>query len=424
MKYATFQRQTTLLEGKLKKISEHVNTISTETADSMSDTNRKKCSQYYIAISKCLSEFESLVDKLASNDSTSQQNLDEVLIMQDRVDELAMSIKTQLEILVPSLNTNFDSELNTSANTQHSEINKSSDTVIKLPKLELPTFDGDLSNWSNFYHMFDISINQAPHLSNVQKFTYLLSSLRSEPLNLIKGLPITPANYLVAWNILLERYQNLRKLISLHINKIIDLPPMTNKTLKSIRNFLDTYLENAQALKALNYDISKELTLFAILIRKLDFYTRQRFEESRDSTHSIPTVCELIKFLQTEAIHLDDASINITDILKTVSTQHTPAKLTKPQTFIRTDKTKQVFYVNTNITKTCTYCNKVDHNIYRCETFQQLSPTDRLEFINKNKHCINCLSNRHFSSQCKSKNTCQHCHKTHHSLLHITAKSS
>ncbi|XP_053398141.1 uncharacterized protein LOC128556614 [Mercenaria mercenaria] len=48
----------------------------------------------------------------------------------------------------------------------------------KLPKLTLPTFDGDLTTWQTFWDSFESSVHLNASLSDVQKFNYLKSLLQ------------------------------------------------------------------------------------------------------------------------------------------------------------------------------------------------------------------------------------------------------
>ena len=44
---------------------------------------------------------------------------------------------------------------------------------MKLPKLELPKFDGDVLQWETFWQSFQCAVGQSTELSLVQKLTYL-----------------------------------------------------------------------------------------------------------------------------------------------------------------------------------------------------------------------------------------------------------
>ena len=48
---------------------------------------------------------------------------------------------------------------------------------VKLPKIELKKFNGDVTNWITFWDSFDSAIHSNNELSNVDKFNYLNSVL-------------------------------------------------------------------------------------------------------------------------------------------------------------------------------------------------------------------------------------------------------
>jgi hypothetical protein len=59
----------------------------------------------------------------------------------------------------------------------HSTRNSS---FVKLPSIELPSFDGTVSKWFHFLETFESLIIQNRTLPNVQKLHYLISSLKGE----------------------------------------------------------------------------------------------------------------------------------------------------------------------------------------------------------------------------------------------------
>ena len=78
-------------------------------------------------------------------------------------------------------------------------------TEVKLPRLELPKFSGELTDWQSFWDRFEALVNQSD-LPVISKFSYLQSLLQGEALSVIQGLPFTTANYEVACDLLKERF--------------------------------------------------------------------------------------------------------------------------------------------------------------------------------------------------------------------------
>lgn len=124
---------------------------------------------------------------------------------------------------------------------------------MRLPQLDLKIFDGQVKNGVAYINLFDATVHQNPSLTSVIKFQYLLSSLKDEPLSLIKSMNISAANYLLAYEILKNRYHNSRRLFTHHLNAILDFPNKTVGRTQGVRTFLSLFTEHTQS--ALSSDI-------------------------------------------------------------------------------------------------------------------------------------------------------------------------
>jgi len=60
----------------------------------------------------------------------------------------------------------------------------------KLPTIALPTFEGDTCSWLHYRDTTEALIVNKTALSNVQKFHYLIASLKNEAKDLISNLQI------------------------------------------------------------------------------------------------------------------------------------------------------------------------------------------------------------------------------------------
>jgi hypothetical protein len=58
----------------------------------------------------------------------------------------------------------------------------------------------------------------------VQKFHYLIASLKNEAMDLLSKLKITNDNFLVAWQLLTERYNNKRLIGMMHAKHLSNAP--------------------------------------------------------------------------------------------------------------------------------------------------------------------------------------------------------
>ncbi|XP_064488543.1 uncharacterized protein LOC135400644 [Ornithodoros turicata] len=76
---------------------------------------------------------------------------------------------------------------------------------VKLPKLSLQQFRGDLSDWQGFWEQFRTTVHDNEGLSKIEKFHYLRSLLHGPAAGAIAGLQTSEASYDDAVEILSQR---------------------------------------------------------------------------------------------------------------------------------------------------------------------------------------------------------------------------
>ena len=81
---------------------------------------------------------------------------------------------------------------------------------VKLPKLELKPFDGQIINWKPFWDQFNTSIHSNDLISKIEKFSYLKTVLNESASSCISGLILTTENYDEAAKILEKRFGNTK----------------------------------------------------------------------------------------------------------------------------------------------------------------------------------------------------------------------
>ena len=64
---------------------------------------------------------------------------------------------------------------------------------VRLPKLHLRYFNGDLTKWTGFWESFEAVVDSNPDLSSIKKFNYLSSLLENTAREAIAGLSLTEA---------------------------------------------------------------------------------------------------------------------------------------------------------------------------------------------------------------------------------------
>ncbi|XP_067209986.1 uncharacterized protein [Linepithema humile] len=288
---------------------------------------------------------------------------------------------------------------NTQDNGQPPNIN------VRLPRIDLPSFAGSYEDWRPFRDVFISIIHQSTVLSTIQKMQYLKAALKGEAADVISSLELSADNYVEAWDMLNERYDNQRVIVQKHIKAIFDLPVLVREGHAELRQLLDTSLKHLRALKVLKRSTDKwDDLLVHIVTSKLAPATNKEWETSLKSA-DVPTFKELIDFLSQRCRALEaidrkpqlNASSNKPE--KNASKKYTAAHAV-------TDKTA------------CSFC-KGDHPIYCCSKFQALSIDKRIAEIRQRKICLNCLkSTDHRAGNCNA-GSCKKCHKRHNTLLHL-----
>ncbi|PFX13966.1 hypothetical protein AWC38_SpisGene21920 [Stylophora pistillata] len=111
---------------------------------------------------------------------------------------------------------------------------------IKLPKLELKKFDGDVTKWCTLWDTLEASIHNSTGLATIDKFHYLISLLEKVTREYIAGLSVTAANYEEAIVIFRERFGNKQMIINKHLEGLLNMAPITsNHYLKGLRGIYD-----------------------------------------------------------------------------------------------------------------------------------------------------------------------------------------
>ena len=58
---------------------------------------------------------------------------------------------------------------------------------VNLPRIEVPTFDGNILNWRIFWEQFDSAIHSKSTLTDSDKLTYLRDALKGGPARSVIG---------------------------------------------------------------------------------------------------------------------------------------------------------------------------------------------------------------------------------------------
>ena len=120
---------------------------------------------------------------------------------------------------------------------------------VRLPKLEVPTFDGQVVHWQSFWEQFDISIHSRASLSKTEKLVYLKSALKSgSARGVIEGLSQSGEHYDEAIASLKDWYNRPRLIHQAHVRMILEAPNVKDGTGRELRRLHDIVQQHLRAL--------------------------------------------------------------------------------------------------------------------------------------------------------------------------------
>ena len=100
-----------------------------------------------------------------------------------------------------------------------------SGTGVRLPKLAVPTFDGIILNWRQFWEQFCVSVHDRTTLSNAEKLVYLQHSLKDgSAKHIIQGFCQSDEQYSEAVECLIARFDRPRLLHQTHVKMLVETP--------------------------------------------------------------------------------------------------------------------------------------------------------------------------------------------------------
>ena len=129
---------------------------------------------------------------------------------------------------------------------------------VKLPKLEIASFSGDIETWPSFRDTFKSTFEG---LHNLDKLKYLKSSVKGNALSAIEGFPDTANNFTIAWE-KLERDFGDEQAIKRSLIRSIKRLQLPNTTTPSLRQFLNGLETNIERLKALGMVVDTDVSLW------------------------------------------------------------------------------------------------------------------------------------------------------------------
>ena len=357
----------------------------------------------FVQISEEKSEFEI---RLKSYDDA--QRAVELLITDDL--ELEASIETSEDFREEKRSTFIEvqrtletkAELTSSTSSVHEDIPpvqpRREKVNARLPKIELPRFRGDPSNWQPFWDKF-LAIVDGSDLSPVNKFSYLQSLLQDEALACVAGFSLTDDNYESAKALLQKRFGSKEKIIFSHIQKLLSISQSKSNNLWSLYDQVQASVRSLENLGIRGDTYGVILT--PMILHQLPSHIR--LEWARSSEDKEGNLDFLLEFLFGEIQRRERSQVFSGESQQVLKEKR------------KTVQTVSSLVVNEQTKIKCAFCYR-NHYSDKCELISGLSHEQRKEKVKALRLCFKCLGG-HTAKNCDKK--CYYCKGPHHSVLHI-----
>ncbi|XGW10726.1 hypothetical protein V3C99_012328 [Haemonchus contortus] len=179
---------------------------------------------------------------------------------------------------------------------------------IQLRRVELPTFDGDITQYYDFWSRFRTAVHDNDAFSPATKFIYLTNSLKGSAALMIQGYdPSQPDNYRLAIEALRRRYDRPQCTHHLFHHKLEQLQPSSS----SASSQRDTLCQIQSFILRLNRyeDTSTSLALMKLIRRKFPKETQlevNKLEHRSSKTWTLPELLDGLNEVIEEYEKLDD----------------------------------------------------------------------------------------------------------------------
>ncbi|UYV70745.1 hypothetical protein LAZ67_8000420 [Cordylochernes scorpioides] len=300
--------------------------------------------------------------------------------------------------------------------------------MVKLPKLTMERFYGEISQWLNFWNAFDSSINRNEHLTKIDKFNYLKAYLGGTAAQTVEGFCLSEENYDKAVELLKKRFGKGERLIDVHMNNLLALKPL--RVTKDVRAFRELYgriLVQIRSLESLGVVVESYGNLLCPLLLKL-LPSDLKLELHREFTGAF-SLGDLIEFLERQLIALESTFGTRDEITAGQPSNEHPQSQSSIVKYRRNERNPlptAAGFLNAseavNKRKNCAFCER-DHESTKCEFAENLTLEDKLGKLKKKGACFRCLKYGHLSKFCKVKTSCTSCGELRHSRIMCPRKN-
>ncbi len=287
---------------------------------------------------------------------------------------------------------------------------------VKLPKIELAKFDGNVMGWLKFWTQFQ-KVDCDEELHDADKFQYLIQCMipGTRPRELVESYPMTDKNYAKAISALKDRYGRKDLLVEIYVRELhkMALGNVSGKQRLELGQMYDTLEAHLRALESLGVTSDCfAAMLYPIIESSLPEEVLRAFQRanlsSMEDSHE-KRLQKLLLFVKNEVE--SEERINLAkQALKKESEEHFDRKQKYAKTFGKGVPTAAGLFVGQSVT--CVFCDK-RHPSTECVTAQEMPLSVKREKSRNRRVCFLCLKPGHNAKACRTFLKCVICSKGH-----------
>ena len=369
-----------------------------------------------LALTTCLTKLRDYRTRLASLNNeilrfTDEKSLEEEMAKASSWDEHLFDIAVRTETVVENAKSpiaDTSHNLSAASSVSHS---------VKLPKLEIPKYDGDPLCWQEFWDTFESTVHSSD-LPDIEKMKYLRSFLKGDAHRLVSGYRLTNANYGAVIDALKQRFGDPEIAIFSHFDAMLAMP-IGSSNVSALQRAFDDCERHIRSLVALGLEEDTFGRVFTpIMLSKLPENVRIELHRRKGAA---PWSLAQLRLLLKDEIHARDMSKRTLgaqsssqeyDSNRVNSSKHSrnngwQNRQNSVCALVSSDKNPNNSFVKQKTG--CHFCNG-QHFSDKCQKYPDLS--SRMSQING--ACFRCLGSDHQSRNCRSKRLCFYCKDSRH----------
>ena len=393
----------------IKKVEEYAETSTDESKKGQLEAYKTELMEMRESLKKMDEEvLEVMYEK--EQDATIDKEMEEASVYKQKILITVSNIEDQLAKMTLRNSSNSSLMRSDSHESVLSATSNSSGTrvKVKLPKLEIRKFAGQIYEWQEFWDAFCSAVHHNEDLADVDKLKYLRGYLEGSARSVIAGVPTTESSYATAVELLQKRFANPNVIERSHTNQLINLPPVFGeRNVSRLRQLLDQIEIHHRGLQTLGVDpATYSHFVVPFLMDKIPEQIRLSMIRFNPKDQLEWTIEDFVASLEKE--------IKVRENHNLFRHQTAPPMRRQPQQ--QQQQHNQIgtasAMLNVNKKRKCAFCLDEAHQAENCKKVEGVK--ERRDIAKRFAKCFICLNSGHKAINCRSRINCRICNGKHH----------